>query len=88
MAMSTNNKCLQITNAVEGVEKREPSYTVGGNVNCFGHYRKQYWGSKKLKIELSYDLEISLLSIYPDKNTIQKDICTTMFTEALFTITI
>ena len=24
---------LQITNAGEGVEKREPSYTVGGNVN-------------------------------------------------------
>ena len=26
-------KSLQITNAGEGVEKREPSYTVGGNVN-------------------------------------------------------
>ena len=24
---------LQITNAGEGVEKREPSYTVGGNAN-------------------------------------------------------
>ena len=26
-------KSLQITNAGEGVEKREPSYTVGGNIN-------------------------------------------------------
>ena len=26
-------KSLQITNVGEGVEKREPSYTVGGNVN-------------------------------------------------------
>ena len=26
-------KCLQITNVGEGVEKMEPLYTVGGNVN-------------------------------------------------------
>ena len=29
---STNN------NAGEGVEKGEPSYTVGGNVNWYSHY--------------------------------------------------
>jgi len=28
-----NTKSLQIINAGEGVEKREPSYTVGGNAN-------------------------------------------------------
>ena len=28
-----NNKSLQVINAGEGVEKREPSYTVGGNAN-------------------------------------------------------
>ena len=28
-----SSKSLQITNAGEGVEKREPSYTVGRNVN-------------------------------------------------------
>ena len=33
---------LQITNAGEGVEKREPFYTVGGNVNWYNHYGKQY----------------------------------------------
>ena len=41
---------------------------------------------KKLKIERPYDPAIPLLGIYPDKTTIQKDICTPMFTAALFTI--
>ena len=41
---------------------------------------------KKLKIELSSDPEISLLGIYPEKNMVQKDKCTLMFTAALFTI--
>ena len=27
------SKSLQVINAGEGVEKREPSYTVGGNAN-------------------------------------------------------
>ena len=34
-------KTLQVTNAGEGVEKREPSYTVGGSVNWYNHYREQ-----------------------------------------------
>ena len=37
----TNNK------AGEGVEKRAPSYTVGGNVNWYNHYGEQYGGSLK-----------------------------------------
>ena len=41
---------------------------------------------KKLKLELPYDPAIPLLGIYPEKTTIQKDTCTTMFTAALFTI--
>ena len=28
---------LQAINAGEGVEKREPSYTVGGNANLYSH---------------------------------------------------
>ena len=31
--------------AGEGVEKREPSYTVGGDVNWCSHYGEQYGGS-------------------------------------------
>ena len=34
--------------------------------------------AEKLKIELPYDPAIPLLSIYPDKTIIQKDICTTI----------
>ena len=35
------SKCLQAINAGEGVERREPSYTVGGNVNWYSHYGEQ-----------------------------------------------
>ena len=28
-----------------GVEKKEPSYIVGGNVNWYSHYGEQYGGS-------------------------------------------
>ena len=34
-------------NAEEGVEKRETSYTVDGNVNWYSHYGEQYGGSLK-----------------------------------------
>ena len=40
-------KSLQITNAGEGVEKREPSCTVGENINWCRHYGKQYGVSLK-----------------------------------------
>ena len=40
-------KSLQIINAGEGVEKKEPSYTVGGNVNWYSYYGEQYVGSLK-----------------------------------------
>ena len=41
---------------------------------------------KTEKIELPYDPAIPLLGIYPEKTTIQKDTCTSMFIVALFTI--
>ena len=40
-------KSLQIINAGEGVEKREPSYTVPGNISWCSHYGEQYEGSLK-----------------------------------------
>ena len=40
MKKSTNN-------AREGVEKSEPSYTVGGNVNGYNQYGEQYGGFLK-----------------------------------------
>ena len=49
-------KKFTTVNAGEGVEKREPSYTVGGNVTWYSHCGKYCSGSlKKLKIELGYD---------------------------------
>ena len=36
-------------NAGEGVEKREPSYTVGGNANWYSHYGEQRGDSIKKK---------------------------------------
>jgi len=41
---------------------------------------------KKLKIELPYDSAVPLLGMYPEKNMIQKDTCTSMFLSTLFTI--
>jgi len=35
-----SSKSLQTINAGEGVEKREPSYTVGGNVSWYSHCGK------------------------------------------------
>ena len=42
-----HQKNLQTINAGEGVEKREHSCTVGGNVNCYSHYGEQYGDSLK-----------------------------------------
>ena len=33
---------LQITNAGEGVDKRVPSCTAGGNVDWYNHYGKRF----------------------------------------------
>ena len=53
----------QTTSAGEVVEKREPSYTVGGNADWCGNYGKNYE-----KMELPYDPTILLLGIYPKKS--------------------
>ena len=67
------------------MEKREPSYTVGGNVNLYIHYGKPYEGFL-LTIELPYDPAMPLLDKYPDKTIIQKDTCICMFIAALLRI--
>ena len=40
-------KSLQAIKAGEGVEKRQPSYTAGGNANQYSHYGKQCGDSLK-----------------------------------------
>ena len=61
-------KILQIINTRENTEKREPLHSLW---ECkVGHSLwKTIWRLlKKLKIELPYDLAITLLWIYPEKN--------------------
>ena len=43
----SSSKRLQAINGGEGVEKREPSYTVGGNANLYSHYGEQCGDSLK-----------------------------------------
>ena len=62
-----------------------PLNSVGGNENWYSHCGKHYdHVSKKLKTELSYDPEIPLLGIYPEKSMTWKDLGTQVSTEALY----
>ena len=42
-----HEKNLQTINARVGMKKREPSYTIGGNVNWYSHFGERYGGSFK-----------------------------------------
>ena len=66
-AKKKKKRSLQI-NVGKGVEKKELSYTVGGNVNWCSHYGKQYGvSSNKIKIELLHGPAVSLLLSAPQK---------------------
>ena len=68
---------LQTMNSGEGVEKREPSCTVGGNVNWFIATLKTWWRFlKNSGIKPLYDPAVPLLVIYPEETKIEKDTCT------------
>ena len=75
-------------NVGQGVEKREPSGTVGGHVNWCRYWKTVWSFLKKLKIELPYDPAVPLLGVYLKKmkTLIRKDICTFMFIAALYVI--
>ena len=60
------------------MEEREPSYTVGGNVNQQPPWKTGWRFLKNLKTELSYDPAIPFLGIL-----IQRDTHTQMFIAAL-----
>ena len=83
-----SSKSLQTINSGEGVEKRECSCTVGGNVNWYNHYGRRYGDSlkKKLGIKPTYDPAIAFPGIYHEETKIEKDTCIPLFTAALFTI--
>ena len=73
-------------NAGEGVEKRELSCTVGGNVKWYSYYGEQYEDSYKTKNRATIWPSNPILGIEREKIVIQKDTCTLMSTAALFKI--
>ena len=87
LSKQPSSKHLQTIKSGDDMDKREPSYIVGRNINWYSCSGEQYWGAlKKLKVELPYDPAIPLLDIYPDKTIIQKDTCTPVLIAAPFTI--
>ena len=68
------------------MEKREPSYTVGGNANKYSRYGKVWRFLKKLELELPYDPAILLLGTYTKETRSERDTCTPVFIAALFII--
>ena len=57
------------------MEKRQPSYTVGGNANWYSHYGEQCGDSlKKMEIELPYDPAIPLLGIHTEEARIERHV--------------
>ena len=82
-----SSKSLQTISAGEGVEKRELSCTIGGNVNWYSHYGKWYGDSfKKWGKKPPYDPAILLLGLYSEKTTNLKNTCIPVFITVLFTI--
>ena len=61
------SKSLQAINAGKGVEKREPSYTVGGNANLVQPLWRTVWRFlKNLEIELPYEELNEARSVVPN----------------------
>ena len=72
---------------LERVWRKQPSCTLGGNVNWYSLYERQHGDSlKKLGIKLPYDPTIPLLVIYPEEIITEKDTCIPLFISVLFTI--
>ena len=61
-------KTLQTINAGEGMEKREPSYTVGGCKLVQPLWRTMWIFLKNLEIELPSDPAIPLLGIHTEES--------------------
>jgi hypothetical protein len=67
--------------------RKEPSYTIGGNVSEYSHMEISMELSQKLKIELPKHLAMSLQGIHPKESGSACNTTTPMFIASLFTIT-
>jgi hypothetical protein len=47
MKKSSTSRTQRTSKVGEAVGKKEPLCTIGGNVNLYNHYGKQYGGSSK-----------------------------------------
>ena len=71
--------------AFQGVEKKKPSYTVGGNVNLYRHYGERYRGSVKTKNRVTIWSSNPTLAHICDENSNSKrhmhlnDHCSTIY---------
>ena len=80
------SKSPETINAGEDAEKTEPSYCWWECKQVQQLWRTVWRFLKKLKIELPYDPAILMLGIHTKETRIERDMCTPVFTEALFTI--
>ena len=70
----TLSKNLQTINAREGMEKREPSYTISGNANCYSHYGEQYRDSSKKQNRTAIQPSNPIAQHIPKATRIERDI--------------
>ena len=68
------------------MEKREPSYTVGGNANKYSQYVKQCGDSLKTRKQNCHMTQQSHCWTYTLRKAELIEICTPMFIAALFAI--
>ena len=81
MKKSTNNRCWR------GCGEKGTFLHCWWECKLIQPLWKTVWRLlKKLGIKPPYDPAIPLLGIYPEETKIEKDTCTPVFTEALFTI--
>ena len=81
------SKRLPAANAREGLEKREPSYTLGWKCKPVQPLWKTVWRYlKKLEIELPYEPGLPLLGIHIEETRSERNTCRPLFMAALFII--
>ena len=68
------------------MEKKEPSYTVGENVNCIATIENNMEIPLKTKNRTAIQFNSPTSGHISEENSNLKDICIPMFIEALFTI--